>query len=143
MSIIRLAVAAAAAAASLALSACGSDDMSGMTHGSDMPSVDHSMHPSDPAGAASASAVDKVLEMNVEGGVVTPGPRTVKVAVGSTIALKVTSDIADEVHVHGYDAHLDLTADKPGTLTLDLDIPGRFEVELEEAGTQLAELEVS
>jgi hypothetical protein len=61
---------------------------------------------------------------------------------GSKIHLTVRSDVADEVHFHGYDIHKDVT--KGGSVTFDMPatIEGRFVVELEHRGEQLAEVEV-
>jgi hypothetical protein len=44
----------------------------------------------------------------------------------------VTSDTADEIHIHGYDIEKEVGAG--GTVTIDFaaDIPGQFEVEAHE-----------
>jgi hypothetical protein len=59
------------------------------------------------------------------------------------VRFKVTSDVADEIHVHGYDVHKDVEAG--GSVTFDFPgkIDGRFVVELENAGEQIAQLEVT
>ena len=67
----------------------------------------------------------------------------VPVAAGTTVTLVVTSDVADEVHVHGYD--MESEAGTPGSrpsCTFDATIPGVFEVELHHAGTVLLRLQV-
>jgi hypothetical protein len=61
---------------------------------------------------------------------------------GQTIEITVTSDIADEVHVHGYDLMADVAPGAPATMRFEADAPGRFEIELENSGIQIAELEV-
>ncbi|MBA2425880.1 MAG: hypothetical protein H0V60_02235 [Actinobacteria bacterium] len=43
-------------------------------------------------------------------------------------------------HVHGYDVTEDLKAGKRATIDLTADIPGVFEVELEQSHTPLFEL---
>ena len=60
----------------------------------------------------------------------------------SAVVLTVTSDVADEVHVHGYDLMADVAPDAPATIRFTADAPGRFEIELEDTGVQIAELEV-
>jgi hypothetical protein len=62
---------------------------------------------------------------------------------GETIRFKVRSDVADEVHFHGYDVARAVKAG--GTVGFDVpaDIEGGFEVELEQRGEQLAEITVS
>ena len=57
--------------------------------------------------------------------------------------LKVNSDTADEIHVHGYDLMKDVEKGGSVTFTFKATIDGRFEVELENAGTQIANLEVT
>ena len=54
----------------------------------------------------------------------------------------MTSDVADEVHVHGYDVKQDAGAGPPATVELVADQPGVFEVETHEAKLQLVQLEV-
>jgi hypothetical protein len=67
----------------------------------------------------------------------------VQVASGTAVTLVVTSDVADEVHVHGYDIEKELTPGEPVTLQFDATIAGVFEVELHEAGTVLLRLQVA
>ena len=59
-----------------------------------------------------------------------------------TVKFDVVSDTADEIHVHGYDVHEDVA--KGGTVTFDFPakIEGRFVVELEGKGEQIAQLDV-
>ena len=58
------------------------------------------------------------------------------------IVVTVTSDSADEVHLHGYDLSADVAPGAPATIRFNANAPGRFEIELENSGVQLAELEV-
>ena len=60
-----------------------------------------------------------------------------------TVKFDVVSDTADEIHVHGYDVHEDVA--KGGTVTFDFPakIEGRFVVELEGKGEQIAQLDVT
>ena len=61
---------------------------------------------------------------------------------GQTVVIKVTSDIADEIHLHGYDKKADAAPGTVATITFKADKPGIFEVELEKKGLKLFELEV-
>ena len=54
-----------------------------------------------------------------------------------------SDDTADEVHLHGYDRSAFVTAGATATLRFDADVPGVFELELEQSGTPLARLEIS
>ena len=58
------------------------------------------------------------------------------------VVLVVRSDTADEVHLHGYGVVRPVAPGKQARLAFIAKIPGRFELELEESGVQLAELTV-
>ena len=64
------------------------------------------------------------------------------VPLGEEVTITVTSTFADEVHVHSYDLFAELEPDVPGRITFVADVPGVFEVELENAGVPLFELVV-
>ena len=83
------------------------------------------------------------IEITVSGGTVAGGVARYAVPLGSTVDLVVGSDTADEVHLHGYDRSSFVTAGATTTLRFVADVPGVFEVELEQRGEQLAQLEVS
>ena len=78
----------------------------------------------------------------VEGGRPRGGIARPTVGRGERVVLVVRSDIADEVHVHGYDLSASVTAGGTARIELVADVPGRFEVELEERGVQVADLTV-
>jgi len=59
-----------------------------------------------------------------------------------TVALVVHSDVADEVHVHGYDLHKDVAAGGSVRIQFTANLTGVFEAELENRGLQIAELTV-
>ena len=61
---------------------------------------------------------------------------------GDTIEFRVRSDVADEVHVHGYNLMKDIEPGQTITFSFPADITGIFEVELENAGKQIAQLRV-
>jgi hypothetical protein len=94
------------------------------------------------AGAATAAADVVTVTLTVSDGKVDPATHREKVTLGQTVRLSVSSDTADEVHVHGYDRHTDLEPGQQATDEFVADQPGVFEVELEEAGIQLVQLEV-
>lgn len=92
---------------------------------------------SSPTPSETASVIDvRVAEGQVQ------GPGRVAVPLGGSVVLHVTSDVADEVHVHGYDLTEEVAAGGTATLSFAADIPGVFEVELEERHLRLLELEV-
>jgi hypothetical protein len=61
---------------------------------------------------------------------------------GDTVRFRVRSDAADEVHVHGYDLKQDVEPGKEITFSFPAEISGIFEIELEDAGQQIAQLRV-
>ena len=84
----------------------------------------------------------KVIEVTVVGGMPQGGVRTERVTLNETVILRVTSDVADEVHVHSYDVKADVGPGSPVELRFEATIPGVFEVELEQRGREILELEV-
>jgi hypothetical protein len=84
-----------------------------------------------------------VLEVVVAGGQVEGGVRDEQVAVGDEITIRVTADVADEIHVHGYELLADTLPGESVDLTFVADIPGQFEVELHDAGLVLLNLVVA
>jgi hypothetical protein len=70
------------------------------------------------------------------------GIKTISYTKGDQIRLKVQSDTADEIHVHGYDLKKDVKAGGSVQFGFPASIEGRFEVELENAGVQIANLQV-
>jgi hypothetical protein len=92
-----------------------------------------------PAHSKPAPAPPKIV---IRGGKPVGGVATIKVAKGDRVRFTVQSDVADEVHVHGYDLHKDVA--KGGTVSFDFpaSIDGKFEAELESRKEQIIELEV-
>ena len=82
------------------------------------------------------------IDYTISGGRPEGGSARDSVARGRIVVLRVTADVADEVHVHGYDLAADVGPGAPATIRFTADAPGRFEIELEESGVELGELEV-
>ena len=61
---------------------------------------------------------------------------------GERIRFTVVSDTADEVHVHGFDLAKDVEANGSARFDFRADFEGVFEVELEGAHVQIAELRI-
>jgi len=93
------------------------------------------------APAAPGVDADRVVEVTVTGTTVEGGGRQ-PVSLGETVALVVTADTDDEIHVHGYDLYADVVAGEPTTVTFEASLPGVWEVELHDARLPLVELEV-
>ena len=79
----------------------------------------------------------RVVDGRPQGGIARPS-----VEKNERVVLVVRSDTADEIHLHGYDVSREIAAGGQARIAFVATIPGRFEVELEQSGTQLAELTV-
>jgi hypothetical protein len=93
-------------------------------------------------GATSKSALERPTQINVKGGKPVGGITDITVSKGDRVRFAVTSDVADEIHVHGYDFMKDVPAG--GTVRFDFPakIDGSFEIELENRKEQIASLKV-
>ena len=70
------------------------------------------------------------------------GVKTITYKKGDTVDLTVKSDTADEIHIHGYDVHKDVTKGGSVHFAFPASIDGKFVVELEAKGEQIASLQV-
>ena len=82
------------------------------------------------------------ITIEVKGGKPVNGITHADVRKGDNVVLVVHSDVADEIHLHGYDKAKDVTAGGTIRLPFKATIPGRFEAELESRGVQIAEITV-
>jgi heme/copper-type cytochrome/quinol oxidase subunit 2 len=101
--------------------------------------------PEQTTGAGPSSALrgtGQVIALTVTEGTVSGATGRVPVPLGSTVRVQVTADIADEVHVHGYNLMTDTVPGQPVTIEFTADIPGVFEVELEQSKLPLTRLQV-
>ncbi|OKI31917.1 hypothetical protein A6A29_23680 [Streptomyces sp. TSRI0281] len=96
-------------------------------------------HPSDPP---PRPAADRILDITVSHGKVSPAPGRTEVRKGERVALRVRTDRADTLHVHGYDKAAELPAGRTTTLTFTADRTGLFEVETHESDLLLTQLVV-
>jgi heme/copper-type cytochrome/quinol oxidase subunit 2 len=78
------------------------------------------------------------VRITVRGGKPVGGIRQITVAEGRRVVLIVTSDVADHVHLHGYDVMRDVAPGKPARLSFRATIVGTAEVELEDRRVPLA-----
>ncbi|MFE0651721.1 hypothetical protein ACFVZH_24345 [Streptomyces sp. NPDC059534] len=84
----------------------------------------------------------RTVTLTITGTTVSPPPSRIELKKGERLTLRVTSDRADTLHVHGYDRELPLSPGTPATLTLTADRTGLFEVETHESGLVLTQLVV-
>ncbi|HZS21322.1 MAG TPA: hypothetical protein VFA63_10070 [Pseudonocardiaceae bacterium] len=125
-------VAAAAVAAVATLGGCGNGASTGPG--------------ANPSGASAkppaASTTVRTINVKVRGGKATGDTGRIAVATGTPIVLSVSSDVADEIHVHGYDRKANIPAGATAAVTFVANTPGVFEVELENSKLQLLQLQV-
>ncbi|MGE0066133.1 MAG: hypothetical protein AB7T48_02165 [Solirubrobacterales bacterium] len=79
----------------------------------------------------------------VRGGEPVGGVAELSFDAGEVVRFKVESDVADELHLHGYDISKPVAAGGSATFEFPADIEGIFELELEERAVPLAELQVN
>ena len=70
------------------------------------------------------------------------GVKQIKLKQGGTLTLTVSSDTADEIHVHATDQHKDVEKNGSVTLVIKPTGTGNSEIELEGHKQQLAELTI-
>ena len=93
------------------------------------------------SGTAAGSAAKQIV-ITITHGKASGDTGRVPVKVNSHVTIQVTSDTADEVHLHGYDIEKELQPGKPTTLSFVADQTGIFEVELHKANTVILHLQV-
>ncbi len=81
--------------------------------------------------------------IKVEDGVKIEGLDTLSVRVGETVRFEVEADVADEIHVHGYDLLFETIPAEEVLVEFVADATGIFEVELEGLGLTIVDIEVT
>lgn len=143
----------------LVLAGCGNegDTGAGGTTPSTTPSITPSSTPSTtpttstppkaqtPSNTADPSGelADVTIDVVIANGKVSPSGVSVKAKAGQTVRITGTSDVAEQLHVHGYEKELDLAPGKPKAVTFKADTKGTFEIETHESAKLVAKLVVS
>jgi type IV secretory pathway TrbL component len=126
------------------LGGCGGGDEGGGTAATTVATSTSSGGATSSTEAASTTAgfSGVVVEAKVTGNQVETASRRVRIDLGQKVRVQVEADRAEEVHVHGYDLKGDVAPGKPAVIEFTADVPGVFEVELEESSLRLFELQV-
>ena len=95
-----------------------------------------------PPATTATAATPAVVRIVVVGGRPEGGIRRASVRRGREVIVRVSSDVADHIHLHGYDLIADVAPGAPAELTFVADVPGRFEIELEDRGVPIADIQV-
>jgi heme/copper-type cytochrome/quinol oxidase subunit 2 len=98
------------------------------------------LKPSDSKKSASSATPVSVL---VKHGKPVGGIKTITVNKGGQVRFVVTSDVSDEIHVHGYNFHKEVKAGGKVSFSFPAKMDGEFVVELEGRGEQIASLVVN
>jgi FtsP/CotA-like multicopper oxidase with cupredoxin domain len=88
---------------------------------------------------AEEPAEPPVTRISVKGGVIAGDVQSIKVAKGDTVRIVVSSDVEDEIHLHGYDIEKEAAPGKPARFKFKADVEGAFELEshaAEDAGKE-------
>lgn len=135
-------------ASTLLLTACGSDEpvdaapAPSVAATSASPSPEPSPGPSEPEPVVTPDDA-QVIAVTVAGGQVTGDTGRVEVPLGTTVRLSVTSDTADELHVHGFDLTQAVSPGQAAQLEFVADQAGIFAVEFHDSRQVLTRLQVS
>ena len=121
--------------AATALAGCGSSDNTTATTTTETTTTEETTTTTAATKPTVVSIV--VVDGQPQGGIVRQ-----TVSKGDRVVIVVRSDVADEIHLHGYDKSTEVTAGGTARLPFTADLPGRFEVELESRGVQIADLTV-
>jgi outer membrane lipoprotein SlyB len=131
----KLVLACACLLAATALAGCGSSDSSTATTTTETTTTEETTTTTAATKPTVVSIV--VVDGQPQGGIVRQ-----TVSKGDRVVLVVKSDVADEIHLHGYDKSTEVSAGGTARLPFTATLPGRFEVELESRGVQIADLTV-
>lgn len=134
---------AAGLAIAASLTACGGagdDPVVGTTSSSSSSSSSSSTSSSSTSSESSTAA--RTIDITVTGNKVSPPPTTVDLGVGQSLTLTVTSDHADQLHLHGFEIEKDLVAGKPLSVTVTGAQPGVYDVETHHPELRLLKIAV-
>ena len=120
--------------------ACGGNDEP--TVASDTPAPTSAPTTAGGSSPSTTTSTGTVLSVTVRGGSVVEGGSRQRATLNQPVTVRVTSDVAEEVHVHGYDKKFNVAPGQRGEVTFNANIPGVFEVEFERSGRQLFTMEV-
>ncbi len=90
-----------------------------------------------------AADADVLVEASLAGGDLSIDDRRITVETGQTVGIVFTADEVEKLHLHGYDILADVGPDTSVDFAFLADSPGTFEVELEDSGRFLFEIQVS
>ncbi|HVQ57554.1 MAG TPA: hypothetical protein VMS60_01485 [Solirubrobacterales bacterium] len=131
--------------AALVLAACGGgdDDTTAASGGDSTATAPAGDETTAPETNTADTTLEKVPTIVVRKGEPVGGIQELEFDSGEQIRFKVSSDAAEEIHVHGYDIAKEVPAGGSVEFDFPAEIEGIFEAELEGLGVQIAELRVN
>jgi len=139
----RIVLASVCVLAAVALAGCGSDDGESASSTDATTAAETTTTDTTTSETTTTEAdTPTVVRITVVDGQPQDGIVRKTVTKGDQVVLVVTSDVADEIHFHGYDISRDVEAGGTVRLPFEATIPGRFEAELESRGVQIADITV-
>lgn len=84
-----------------------------------------------------------IVEIAISGGTVTPTNGQTQATIGKPIVLQVTSDVADQLHVHSVPEHTFNVEPRPDqNFEFTVDVPGQVDVELHDVNRTVVTIQV-
>ena len=121
-----------------ALTACGSSGSNTST-GGDKPAAGEKAS----GGGEPTASADDVPTIVVREGEPVGGVQKLEYSAGEEVRFRVSSDAAEEIHLHGYDIAKDVPAGGTVEFAFPAELEGIYEAELEGLGVQIAEIQVN
>jgi len=87
-------------------------------------------------------ASPNVYDIVVQRGKRVSEPSVLKVHQGDDVKFRITSDVTDEFHLHGYNLGVPVSPERSAVLQFTAKLTGRFTYELHKSGLELGALEV-
>ena len=145
LTMLGIAAVIAAVAVVIALASGGDDDQddtspstAAQTTGQTTPDASTTSTPAPPP----KPPEPEIERIQVKNGEPVGGVKDIEVESGDLVRIAVTSDVEEELHLHGYDISRDISAGGTGRFNFKAKLEGVFELELEHSGVQIAELTV-
>jgi hypothetical protein len=96
-----------------------------------------------PSAGAPATSLQTVIDVTIADGTVTPTNAQAQAVARQPIVLAVSSDVADELHVHSVPEHsFDVAAQPDQRFEFTVEVPGRVDVELHDLHRTVVTIEV-
>ena len=141
--LVLLAAAVAVVVGAIVIGGGGDDDDEGTSASTSTATETQPQTPTATAPSAPEPPAPTTVSIEVRNSKPVGGVQEIDVKKGERIRFTVTSDdTSDEVHFHGYDISKDLAPGSPVRFDVPATVEGVFEVELEGAKEQVAEVRV-